>query len=270
MSPIKSALLVATLLASAPAVFAAGTAPATEGQGPGQGSGRAIYDPAQLPATKGVVAQYSLTPRGDVDGLILADGTEVHFPPFASTQLVFAVKPGDAVTIHGMKAKALPMVMALSITNDASGVIVQASGRGPMHRGGASLEASGTVKEVLHAPRGEANGVLLSDGTIVRLPPPEARKLADALAVGKTIFVRGDGYAGGLGRVVAAREIGPDATHLTPVMAPRPEGWHGRRGHGPEDGPGRHMGPGEHGRHMGPGGPGPMGVDAGAPPPPRP
>ena len=73
-----------------------------------------LYDPAQLPQFKGKVAQYSLTPRGEVDGLILADGTEVHVPPFVSTQLVFAVKPGDAVTIHGVKAQAIPMVMARS------------------------------------------------------------------------------------------------------------------------------------------------------------
>lgn len=251
MSPIKSALLVATLLVAAPAVFAAGTGPDVKG------SARvgAVYDPAQLPVTKGKVAQYSLTPRGDVDGLILDDGTEVHFPPFASTQLVFAVKPGDAVTIHGLKAKALPMVMAMSITNDASGATVQAGGRGRMHREGARIEASGTVKEQLHTPRGEMNGVLLSDGSIVRLPPREAHKMADALAVGKTVFVRGEGYAGSLGKVVAAREIGPDATHLTPIRAPRPEGWHGHRG--------EHGHPGMRDGHRGPGmGPGGMGPNA--------
>jgi hypothetical protein len=37
----------------------------------------ARYDPSQLPAIQGKVAEYSLTPRGDVDGLILVDGTEV-------------------------------------------------------------------------------------------------------------------------------------------------------------------------------------------------
>src|SRR5215207_1763361 len=62
-----------------------------------------LYDPAQLPEVKGTVQAYSLTPRGDVDGLILNDGTEVHFPPHMSAQLVFAVKPGDAVTVHGLR-----------------------------------------------------------------------------------------------------------------------------------------------------------------------
>jgi hypothetical protein len=249
---MKSALLVATLLMTGPALFAAGDALAARAP---------VYDAAQLPVTKGVVAQYSLTPRGDVDGLILQDGTEVHFPPGASTQLVFAVKPGDAVTIHGMKARVLPMVMAMSITNDASGATVQGMG-GPGMRRGAPIEASGAVKETLHGPRGEANGVLLADGTIVRLPPPEARRLAEQLAVGKTVFVRGNGYAGALGKVVAAREIGPDATHLTAIRAPH-RGERGHHGmmwrHGPHGGP-------MPGGPM-PGGPMPGGPDA--PPPPK-
>src|ERR1700761_156742 len=79
------------------------------------------YDPAQLPAIKGKVAEYSLTPRGDVDGLLLGDGTEVHLPPHLGTQLVFAVRPGDDVTIRGLRARAIPLVEAMSVTNDATG-----------------------------------------------------------------------------------------------------------------------------------------------------
>jgi hypothetical protein len=60
-------------------------------------------DLQQLPATKGTVSHYTLTPRGDVDGLIMADGTEVHFPPHLSTQLVLAIKPGDAITYAASK-----------------------------------------------------------------------------------------------------------------------------------------------------------------------
>jgi hypothetical protein len=36
-----------------------------------------LWDSTQLPETRGIVKQYTLTPRGDVDGLILNDGTEV-------------------------------------------------------------------------------------------------------------------------------------------------------------------------------------------------
>jgi hypothetical protein len=62
------------------------------------------------------------------------------------------------------------------------------------------------------------------------------------LAAGKTIVVHGFGYAGPLGKAVEAREIGPDAAHLTRVAGPRP-GWGmlhefahhhwGEEGHGP-------------------------------------
>ena len=74
--------------------------------------------------------QYSLTPRGDVDGLILTDGTEVHLPPHLGTQLVFAVRPGDDVTIHGLRARAIPMVQAMSVSNDATGSTVTDNGPG--------------------------------------------------------------------------------------------------------------------------------------------
>jgi len=74
-----------------------------------------------------------LTPRGDVDGLILGDGTEVRFSPHLSTQLVYAVKPGDAATVRALKSLSVPLVAAVSITNDASGqtVIDNGPGLGP-------------------------------------------------------------------------------------------------------------------------------------------
>lgn len=208
MPPFKSALLAATMMITAGGLALAQSAP--------------TYDPAQLPAIKGKVAQYTLTPRGDIDGLILADGTEVHVNPRISTQLAFAVKPGDDVTIHGLKARALPMIAAASITNDASNVTVTGMGERGLRDGESTLDATGTVKEILHAPRGEANGVLLSDGTVVRLPPPEAKRLADELAVGKTLVVHGDGDASPLGRVIMARQIGPDTDHLTTILVPHP------------------------------------------------
>ena len=235
----KSLLMLAgALVLGAGVVQGAGLAMAQPAH---RGAGNApVYDPAQLPEIKGKVAQYSLTPRGMVDGLILADGTEVHVPPFVSTQLVFAVKPGDAVTIHGLKARAVPMVAARSITNDATGTTVLAMPqRGPGQ--GAALEAEGKVAAMLHTPRGEANGVRLEDGTIVRLPPPEAKRLAETLAVGKSVVVRGEGYAGPLGRVIAARQLGETKDSLKDVAAPR----HGERRFGPGMRHGMHDG--EHG-----------------------
>jgi hypothetical protein len=88
----------------------------------------------QLPATRDTVSRYTLTPRGDVDGLILADGTEVHFPPHLSTQLVYAIKPGDAVTVRGLKALNTPLIAAIAITNDATSNTVVDSRPGALNR----------------------------------------------------------------------------------------------------------------------------------------
>ncbi len=201
------------------------------------------YDPAQLPETKGRVTQYLLNPRGMVDGLLLDSGTEVHLNPMIGTELVFAVRPGDAVTVHGLKARAVPMVMAMSVTNDATGKTVLISPRGQMPEGGphgmmhgkphpgmmqgGGVELSGKVKAALHNPRGETDGVLLEDGSQVRLSPPEAKRLADQIKPGSTILVRGMGSENLLGKVVAARQIGPDAAHLVDVRGPQ-----GMMGHG--------------------------------------
>ena len=38
------------------------------------------------------------------------DGTQVHLPPHLGAQLVFAVRPGDPVTVRGLKAREIPMV----------------------------------------------------------------------------------------------------------------------------------------------------------------
>lgn len=161
---------------------------------------------------KGIVAQYSLTPRGDVDGLILADGTEVSWPPHFSTQLVFSVRPGDAVTIQGAKSKVgvTPTVVAESVTNDATSVTV-ATGAPSSPK---PLDDEGRIKAQLHSWGGTLDGVLLENGTIVRLPPSEAKRLAANFVVGKLLYASGDGAASPLGKVIAAHEIGPDKTHL--------------------------------------------------------
>jgi hypothetical protein len=181
-----------------------------------------VWDPAQLPETKGSVKQFTLTPRGDVDGLILGDGTEVKFPPHLTGQLVSTVKTGDAVTIHGLKARALPLVQGASITNDATGNIVTDNGPpGEANRAAAEQTLSGRITSALHGPRGDVNGALLDDGTVLRLPPPEANRMANLLQAGQTVAVRGITLRTGLGTVVDVRAIGPTPDQLTELAPPR-------------------------------------------------
>jgi hypothetical protein len=111
--PLFCAALFATGLATASAIAQVGP-PSTPG----------AYDLSQLPETKGVVRQFTLSPRGSVDGLILQDGTEVNFPPHLGTQVVFAIKPGDAVSIRGLRARMTPLIDAASIRNEATGTTI--------------------------------------------------------------------------------------------------------------------------------------------------
>jgi hypothetical protein len=230
MPRLKTALLTATFGAS---VLAAGGGAFAQGQ--------STYDLSQLPTIKGKVVQYLPTPRGEIDGFILADGTQVHIPPPLSTQLVFAVKPGDEVTIHGLKARAAPLVAAAMVTNDATNMTVEVTG-GPRMRFWQKQHVEGTVKAQLFSPRGDLNGVLMQDGTVVHLPPREAETMAADLTAGKTLVANGVGSSGVLGKAIDAEEIGPDAQHLTKVALPRPWDERGpeammRHEHHHQDGP---------------------------------
>jgi hypothetical protein len=191
------------------------------------GAGAPLYELQLLPATKGTVSRYTLTLRGDVGGFVLADGTEVRFASHLSTQLVYAVKPGDAVTVRGLKALSSPLIAAIAITNDATGYAVvdtgPGAGPGPGPRGAQQATSlQGRVQMPLHGPRGELNGAMLEDGTILRLPPPEAARLAALLMPGQTIVVEGNGLTTAMGRVVEVQAIGSSQAQLNFVQRPDP------------------------------------------------
>ncbi len=244
--------LSAGALAQTPPQPPVGPPPPAAGSAP-------LYNPQQLPVQRGQVQQFTLTPRGDIDGLILTDGTEVETPPHLSTQIAYAIRPGDMVTIHGLHAAALPLVQAVSMTDDATGRTVVDNG--PLGPGRASpppppvaappgqaegasgplpglTEAQGRVRMALHGPQGDVNGALLDDGVILRLPPPEANRFATLLQPRATIVAEGRELVTPMGTVMDVRQIGPSREQLSLVAGPPGPGpW--RRppppppGHGP-------------------------------------
>jgi hypothetical protein len=206
-----------------------------------------LYDPQQFPAITGEVQQFTLTPRGDIDGFILGDGTEVKTPPSLSTALAYAVKRGDRVTVHGLRAAALPLVRAVSVTDAASGATVVDNGPpepgprplpppppppGPAAAATGPLpglaEVRGKIRMELHGPAGDVNGALLADGTVLRLPPPEAARLAGFLTPGRDVVAEGVLLTNPVGSVMEVRQLGPSRDQLSLVQGPR--GPHGRRG----------------------------------------
>lgn len=187
------------------------------------------HDPATLPETKGVVERYSLAPRGEVDGLILKDGTQIHVPPHLAAELVDAVKPGDNVAVHGLRTLRLPLVEAASITDETDGRTVLDQGPShwpelPSFDRRSELSAEGKVRMALYGPRGETNGALLEDGTFLRLPPHEAERLSDMLVPGRTIAARGPGVSGPNGTVIEVALMGPSLDQLGRLGPPPGKG----------------------------------------------
>lgn len=192
----------------------------------------AHYDPEQLPATEGVLSRFTLTARGDIDGLILEDGTEIKTARDLSTQLAFAIKPGDPIIVHGLRAAALPLVRAMSVTDQATRRTVSDAtvpmdlppappapppGGGPVHARSADRETSGRVLMALHGEQGELNGVLLDNGDILRFPPGEASQFVPFLQTHTALVARGAGTSTAMGTVVAVSELGPSRDHLVPL-----------------------------------------------------
>lgn len=195
-------------------------------------TGGFAYDPSQLPETSGTLRQYTLTPRGDVDGLVLEDGTEVKLPPHLSAQIVFAVRPGDRISVRGLKARALPLIAASQVRNAATGATVTDEGGPREWRDRPESIVSGRVALALHGPRGETNGLLLDNGMTVRMPPHEAERWADLIRQGQEVSVRGTVTATLLGQVMEARAIGATPDRLSSLAPPR-----GPKGDPRRDGP---------------------------------
>jgi len=169
-------------------------------------------------ATTGIVARLLINPFGEIDGLLLASGSVVRFPPHMSDALAAAVQVGDTIQAMGL-AETAGSFKAYAITNLGNGrgvvEVAPSTQRPPPHLRQASLirmEASGNVVTLLAGPRGEANGVMLEDGTVVRFPPHAA---PPDLAVGQPFAAAGFGTANTYGRAFEAMAIGvaPGALH---------------------------------------------------------
>ena len=120
----------------------------------------------------------------------------------------------------GLKAYSMPLIDALAISNDASGqtVVDRGPDRGPRAMAWADqlTSSEGRVQAVLHGKRGEVNGAILEDGTILRLPPPEAQRFAAFLTPGQSINAQGNGLVTPLGRVIDVQTIGQAGISTSP------------------------------------------------------
>ncbi|KQP15079.1 hypothetical protein [Pseudorhodoferax sp. Leaf267] len=261
MRHLRHPLAIAALLLGASA-FAQQPPPPAPAAPPPAGMAAPADASAAAPVAAGKVQRWLLNPNGEVDGFLLADGTQVAFAPHLSAALLQAVKLGDAVQVSGWRTPNLPnvrVVRAASVQASASGRSVVDTppvpgARAPRESGAlTAMSASGRVAQVLYTDRGDANGVLLDSGSIVRFGPRRGAALLPSLQVGSTVHARGWGSRGEQGSALEATAIGPTADTMQELFA----------------GPGQQPGP--PGGPRGPRGPrGPQPPMAGQPMPPPP
>ncbi|WP_237479224.1 hypothetical protein [Lichenibacterium dinghuense] len=178
-----------------------------------------------LLAYRGRVERFTLAPGGEVDGVLLADGTEVETPPHLSAQVTAAIRPGDTVTVRGLKAASLPLVRAVTIEDDQTGRSIadrgtsagtEAAGPAP----GTPMRREGRVRLLLHGAQGDVNGLLLTDGTTIRIAPRGASALPDAYRPGSAVVAEGEGRTSAYGTVIRAVSVLPHALDGPPPPSP--------------------------------------------------
>src|SRR5262245_17551456 len=189
-----------------------------------------VLDPPSMdkpPVADGIVDRYLLNPRGEVNGLLLRDGSQMHITLRAGQDLIKSIQPGDHVRVHGRRASDTPLVKPDVIINVTDGKSFTVPYRHdlPMppreeRPAVTEMKATGTIRELLYDPlKDVVNGALLSDGTQVRLPPDVGEHFHASLHKDMDVEVRGYGTATPYGSALEATAIGRKGQPLTHLDA---------------------------------------------------
>lgn len=185
--------------------------------------------PSQQPISvaEGKVRRLLINPFGEVDGLQLESGVVVAFPPHMGARLAAEAAPGQSVRISGFMETA-KRVKAESIINVATGQAlvdrpptVEDEGIPPHLRANTlqRFEVSGSIDTVLTGPRGEINGTILNDGSIVHFPPGSLQR---SLEAGMPFAAAGLGTRNQYGQALEAVSVGATLSSLQPLYRGEP------------------------------------------------
>lgn len=189
-----------------------------------------VLDPPSMdkpPVADGIVDRYLLNPRGEVNGLLLRDGSQMHVTLRAAQDLTKAVQPGDHIRVHGRRVSDSPLVKPDVIINVTDGRSFTVPYRLdlPMppreeRRTVTEMHAAGTIQVLLYDHlKDVVNGALLSDGTQVRLPPDVGDHFHSSLQQNMDVEVRGYGTTTPYGSALEAIAIGRKGQPLTHLDA---------------------------------------------------
>jgi hypothetical protein len=176
-------------------------------------------DPQSSTVT-GVIERFTTAPRGEVDGAVLSDGTLVHWPPRIGDQMSETVSQGDRIQVvggmetgpagdHHFEAQSVTNIRTNAVVNvaDIGPPAPPPRGRGPRaavgRDNGAMKTVRGTIDRFTTAPRGEVDGAVLSDGSVIHWPPHLENRFAALADKGSEV------------RATSWVETGPEGdTHL--------------------------------------------------------
>ncbi len=158
----------------AASVMAQPPGPGKKGKGP-----KRPPPSAEFLTRTGTVKEFTTAPKGEVDGLILTDGTWVHWPPHLEDRFSDLATKGDRIRVKGYMEtgpKGDTKLEVSVLTNLRSKKSVENPDRPPPadsadEASGGAVTKTGTVKEFTTAPKGEVDGLMLTDGTWVHWPP---------------------------------------------------------------------------------------------------
>jgi hypothetical protein len=179
----------------------------------------------------GTIEHVLVSPRGDIDGLLLKDGTVVRFPPHAVVAAA-QLRPGSVVHASGAQVTGSdgPTLFDARVTVGGAIVADAALPPPPPRRiedpepALLSLTATGRVIRVLANPEGIADAVILEDGTVVHVGPGNALGRA-GIAKGAQVTATGLGgkYPSGRSLDAETLKVGAGATlTIDRVPPPRP------------------------------------------------
>ncbi len=178
----------------------------------------------------GTIERFLVNPNGDVDALLLQDHIQIDIPPHLSAMLVTRVHTGERIRITGYRIGTLPIMRATLIaTTDGQTVMQDTPLAAPPPRPQPPtppalqpMQAKALVSSPIYAPQGDIAGVLLADGTALRIPPPAVVRLGNLLDVGNPISAKGFGINTAYGRAIQVTAIGRDRDSEQQILPPPP------------------------------------------------
>ena len=157
-----------------------------------------------LSSIHSTVSIYLCNPKGEIDGLLLEDGSQLHMPPHLGVALQQAVQLGDPIqaTVEPGAASTFGQEFrVLSLTNFRTQATIVAS---PPISGSTPPETEqpftveGKVETYLVGHKGELKGLLLSDRAQLHIPP-HFRASAAQVKLGDQVIAEGMGVRRELG-----------------------------------------------------------------------